>query len=106
MKKINNERELKESSIISDTYRHNFYTEGSLRNEYLASLETVVGVDHMARRNEIYCDVLKLYEKEKILKENPLSNSFQDEGVDECGVTWEMFSEFWEAASKELFEGA
>ena len=61
---------------------------------------------HLIRRNDLFDDVLTLYESDDVLTEYPLGVRFVGErAVDQGGVLCDMISAFWEVAYKHLFDG-
>ncbi len=66
------------------------------------------GSPHLIRRDEIYSDVLKIYEDfSQIVYEFPFRVAFDDENaLDTGGVTRDMFSGFWKSVFDKFFDGA
>lgn len=66
------------------------------RLEYIKAVCTVKPIlPHIIRRNNIFIDVLNLFQNEEALKEFPLQIHFQEEiGFDSGGVCRDMFSGF------------
>ena len=66
------------------------------------------GSPHLVRRDNIFSDVLKIYENfSRIANEFPFRVAFDDENaLDTGGVTRDMLSGFWISAFDKFFDGA
>jgi hypothetical protein len=90
-------------SLTSNTSLLNFETGDN--SDYLKSIGCAPGAVHEIDRNDVYNDVLRLYEETSIIYECPIEIKFIDEnGIDIGGVTRDMYSTFWEEAYGCMFE--
>ena len=73
----------------------------------MKSIGAYTGQKHSVNRWDLYENVLKLYENEKVVEEYPLFIAYNSEkAIDGGGVTRDMFSAFWNEAYRNLFDGA
>lgn len=78
-----------------------------MTESFIKSLPVGVGRSHVINRDRLFDDVIKLYKRELsvILKEYPLSISYENEKVhDTGGVSHDMFSQFWDEACLKCFD--
>ena len=74
---------------------------------FLRSSNTLCGLTHTVRRNNIYDDVMHLYADGRVPKEYPFYIEFQGEkAVDIGGVSRDMFSAFFDEFYVKLCDGA
>ena len=65
------------------------------------------GSQRVVNRENLYNDVLTMYQEGSVALEYPLSIKYEGENaVDDGGVQRDMFSAFWTDAYTRLFEGA
>lgn len=75
--------------------------------KYMKEINSVLGVEHIIDRADLYNNVLELYRDGRIVDECPIYIKFKDEAaIDAGGVQRDMLSGFWEVAYKKLFEGS
>jgi len=73
----------------------------------MKQIDSVVGMEHVIDRANLYSEVLDLYRAGRIVDECPMYIKFKDEAaIDAGGVQRDMLSAFWEIAYKRLFEGS
>ena len=73
----------------------------------MKEINAVAGKEHTIDRDNIYEDVLKLYQNGGIVDECPIYIKYKDEAaIDAGGVQRDMLSGFWEVAYKKLFDGS
>ena len=73
----------------------------------MKQIKSVVGMEHIIERANLYEDVIELYRNGSIINECPIYITYKGEAaVDGGGVQRDMFSGFWQIAYKKLFEGS
>jgi len=83
--------------VVVDDQRENFMMEQS----------TTTGPSHKINRNNIFDDVVDLFDSSLTLKEYPVKISFLNEkGYDTGGLLRDMLSEFWKTAYIRMFDGS
>ena len=77
------------------------------RERYVVDcIDTHPGLPHLVRREDVYEDVISLYENKDIFMEYPLYIKFIGErAVDTGGVCRDLFSAYWEKANEKCFDG-
>ena len=73
----------------------------------MKEINSVLGMEHIIDRADLYKNVLDLYRDGGIVDECPIYIKYKDEAaIDGGGVQRDMLSGFWEVAYKKLFEGS
>ncbi len=73
----------------------------------MTTIGSSAGPLHIVERSNIFDDLLKTYRVESIITEYPVKFEFKGEiGVDQGGITRDVFSAFWEYCYSVMFDGS